>query len=389
MSTNDDNIHLLPLDDYNDFENSSNKSENDSIEVVIEYSSSDDELEINGDDHYSSVLNVDNNRSLFDDINKGYSTLHVVNRCPTLDLNNKHSLFDDTNENCAARDDTYSQFNSDASNDDDELEYHALNISSTSLSSHPSLLATNTIASSNNGIKETSKRAKLSLELKHNPPSCEWYYRFMKLHRLSLQCPKRQQKIPLIDAYKLVSSFHSYIRRASKWDPRQDPMGAFTQSDICNIDESLLQLFGDQGKLSINDIGTPNDIEGNLSDKRFATLILTVFDQDNSRLEPVLIFKVEEYIEKNEPRNKIKLSTSQSRILYNRFTWSAWIRTLKSIVFLKACHDVSYIWTDNSPVSLRSMPGYTFDPTSVECLSLVDDNYDNEERIDIVAEEAS
>ncbi|CAF4799797.1 unnamed protein product, partial [Rotaria sp. Silwood2] len=35
------------------------------------------------------------------------------------------------------------------------------------------------------------------------------------------------------------------------------------------------------------------------------------------------------------------------------------------------------------------MPGYTFDPTSVECLSLMDDNYDNEERIDIVAEAAS
>ncbi len=39
------------------------------------------------------------------------------------------------------------------------------------------------------------------------------------------------------------------------------------------------------------DIGTPNDIEGNLGDKRFATLILTVFGQDNSRLGPILIFK--------------------------------------------------------------------------------------------------
>ncbi|CAF3064327.1 unnamed protein product [Rotaria sp. Silwood2] len=358
MSTNDDNIHLLPLDDYNDFENSSNESEDDSIEVVSNVDvqenqiidmttyfelniSSDGELEINGDDNYSSVLNVDNNRSLFDDINNSYSTLDVVvNRCPTLDLNNKRSLFNDTNYHSATLDDACSQFNSDASNDDDEREYRALNISSTSVSSHPSLLTTNTIASSNNGIKETSKRkrrqwsvaekldaiatfklnrskhrtamkhscttaqlrkwlhneiklidiskekkgrkrrrlggagkklkyidldlkllawyrehrtktdpnsstfinnirrekvsfkqlqrqgAKLSRELKHNPPSCKWYYRFMKRHRLSLQRPKRQQKIPLIDAYALVSSFHSYIRRASKWGPNthlEDP----------------------------------------------------------------------------------------------------------------------------------------------------------------------
>jgi hypothetical protein len=68
-------------------------------------------------------------------------------------------------------------------------------------------------------------------------------------------------------------------------------MGAFTPSDVCNMDESPLALFGDQSKRSINDIGTPNDIEGNLGDKRFATLILTVFGQNNSRIGPVLIFK--------------------------------------------------------------------------------------------------
>ncbi|CAF2728547.1 unnamed protein product [Rotaria sp. Silwood2] len=45
-------------------------------------------------------------------------------------------------------------------------------------------------------------------------------------------------------------------------------MGAFTPRDICNIDESPLQLFGDQGKRSIIDMGTPNDIEENLSSKR-------------------------------------------------------------------------------------------------------------------------
>jgi len=133
--------------------------------------------------------------------------------------------------------------------------------------------------------------AKISVQLKHEIPSFKWFHRFLKRHRLSLQTPKRQQKIPLTDAYKLVSSFYSYIRRASKWGPKRGEMGAFTPNDVCNMDESPLALFGDQSKRSINDIGTPNDIEGNLGDKRFATLILTVFGQNNSRVGPVLIFK--------------------------------------------------------------------------------------------------
>jgi hypothetical protein len=70
---------------------------------------------------------------------------------------------------------------------------------------------------------------------------------------------------------------------------------------------------------------------------------------------------VEEFIDKSESRSKIKLSASQSRILCTRFTWSAWVRTLKSVDVAKAFHDIGYTWTDNSPVSLRSMPGYTRD----------------------------
>ncbi|CAF4102376.1 unnamed protein product, partial [Rotaria sp. Silwood2] len=55
-------------------------------------------------------------------------------------------------------------------------------------------------------------------------------------------------------------------------------MDAFTSLDICNMDESSLELFRDQSKRSINDIGTSIDIEGNLINKQLATLILTVFD---------------------------------------------------------------------------------------------------------------
>ena len=38
-------------------------------------------------------------------------------------------------------------------------------------------------------------------------------------------------------------------------------------------------------------LATANEVEGNLSNKRFATLILTVFGRDNTRMGPVLLFK--------------------------------------------------------------------------------------------------
>jgi len=57
------------------------------------------------------------------------------------------------------------------------------------------------------------------------------------------------------------------------------------------MDESPLSLFGDQCKLSVNEINTCNEIEGHISNKRFCTLILTVFGEDNSRVGPVLLFK--------------------------------------------------------------------------------------------------
>ncbi|CAF4931971.1 unnamed protein product, partial [Rotaria socialis] len=44
-------------------------------------------------------------------------------------------------------------------------------------------------------------------------------------------------------------------------------MGAFTDGDICNMDESPLALFGDQVKRSVNDIGTSNEINGCISNK--------------------------------------------------------------------------------------------------------------------------
>ena len=355
--------------------------------------------------------------------------------------------------------------------------------------------------------------AKLSVEFKHPQPSAKWYVRFMARNRLSLQRPKRNQKIPLAEAYERISSFYAYLRRASRWGPRRGRMGAFTPYDICNMDESPLTLFGDQNKRSINDIGTVNEVEGNLSNKRFATLILTVFGRDNTRMGPVLLFKgkgqvspkekleyakgvsvfftpkavinkptmdlyvqlwcskvchifdvsrrrnredfclfskvqdahpklfitdsanshlnsdvirslrqkrvvvaiipkgctmyvqaldvfvfsvfkkhyddvAEEFIEKNGPRGQLKLTASQSRILCTRLTWSAWLRTLKSIDFEKSFQDLGYTWVDDSVVSPRTMPGFSFDPISVDYPISTSDNNDNDEeenRIDTVA----
>ena len=107
----------------------------------------------------------------------------------------------------------------------------------------------------------------ISAELKHSCPSSKWFGRFLVRHRLSLQRPKRQQKIPLEEVHKKATSFYSFLRQASRWAPKRGSMGAFTPCDVFNMDESPLSLFGDQSKRSINDIGTCNEVEGCLSNK--------------------------------------------------------------------------------------------------------------------------
>lgn len=63
-----------------------------------------------------------------------------------------------------------------------------------------------------------------SAELKHSAPSNKWYRRFMLRHRLSLQRPKRNQKIPLSEAHKHATSFYNYLRRCSTWGPKRGPI---------------------------------------------------------------------------------------------------------------------------------------------------------------------
>jgi hypothetical protein len=107
----------------------------------------------------------------------------------------------------------------------------------------------------------------LSTELQHEAPSIKWYRRFMIRHRLSLQRPKRNQKIPLAEAHAHATSFYNYLRRSSKWGPKRGPMGAFVEKDVCNFDESPLALFGDQTKRSINYVNVDNEVEGAICSK--------------------------------------------------------------------------------------------------------------------------
>ncbi|CAF3862280.1 unnamed protein product [Rotaria sordida] len=130
---------------------------------------------------------------------------------------------------------------------------------------------------------------RIAKELNHSIPSSSWYLRFMKCHGLSLQRPKRQDKVPLDEVHRLANSFYMFNRRVSLWSIKRGAMAAFIPEDICNMDESPLALFGDQSKRSINDIGTSNEINGYISNKRFRTVILTFFAK-NQRMQPVVLF---------------------------------------------------------------------------------------------------
>lgn len=104
-------------------------------------------------------------------------------------------------------------------------------------------------------------------ELNQSSPSSKWYFRFMRRNGLSLQRPKRQDKVPIDEVHRLAEAFYTFNRRASLWSFNRGPMGMFTAEDICNMDESPLALFGDQTKKSVNDVGTSNEINGCISNK--------------------------------------------------------------------------------------------------------------------------
>ena len=128
-----------------------------------------------------------------------------------------------------------------------------------------------------------------------------WFCRFLKRHNLSLQKPKRQQKTTLPEAHSKVTEFLTFLRSASRV-LNLAVFRSFPDRDVCNMDESPLALFGDQSKVSINHMNTPSEAEGRLNNKRFCTLILSVFGEDNSRGAPALIFKAQGRVSEQEKK---------------------------------------------------------------------------------------
>ncbi|CAF4612667.1 unnamed protein product [Rotaria socialis] len=167
----------------------------------------------------------------------------------------------------------------------------------------------------------------------------------MRCHRLSLQKPKRNQKVSLSDAYPLINNFYDYIRRASQWAPSCGPMGASLPRDVCNIDESPLSY---------------------ISNKRFATVILTIFGSDNTRVGPVLIFKGKgqaSSIEKLQYANGVKVYFTLKAV-NNRITMDN-----------KIFRELGYTWADHvTPIKLHTLPGYMYDPSDRNLTCSIEEN---------------
>ena len=97
----------------------------------------------------------------------------------------------------------------------------------------------------------------------------------------------------------------------------------------------------------------------------------------------------EEWLDVSGPRSKVKLTSSQSRILCTRLTKSAWCHTLKSIDFETVFREIGYTWRDDSPIYSRTLAGFCFDPSSMNLASdSSSDNFDDE-KIERDAEAAS
>jgi hypothetical protein len=236
MSMEDDEIHLLPLDGYNDFENSSNESEdNDSIEVVSNVDeeennivdmtkslvfSSGDELQDNdgGDDHCSSFDDknnrgftcgaVDHIRASFGDKNsRGFTRGAIDHIRPSFNDTNDHGFtLGAVRNNLSSFDDVCSESDLDVSNDD-PFEYYPLNVSVPSLSSHLSLITTNDIASGGDKIGKRSKRKRRQWSVEEKLEVLTTFKLNQNKHRTAAQhgCTTAQLRNWLASEMKLTS----------------------------------------------------------------------------------------------------------------------------------------------------------------------------------------
>lgn len=81
----------------------------------------------------------------------------------------------------------------------------------------------------------------------------------------------------------------------------------------------------------------------------------------------------EEYVDLHGSRSKINLSAKDKRILCTRLTAIAWARTKNSVDFERAFFDIGYTWLDDSPITIRTLPGFVFDPSKVTSSMVIDD----------------
>ncbi|CAF1046128.1 unnamed protein product [Didymodactylos carnosus] len=160
--------------------------------------------------------------------------------------------------------------------------------------------------------------AKICIELNTVQPPNKWYRRFLRRHRLSLQRPKRHQKIPLSEAHERIKSFHGFLRKSSERILNLRAKDSFPERDICNMDENPLPLWGDQSRASLNYVNTSNEVDSTLNSKRFCTLILCAFASDNSRVGPALIFRGKGRVsdrERSEYEKGVKVYFSPSGVI--------------------------------------------------------------------------
>ncbi|CAF3334647.1 unnamed protein product, partial [Rotaria sp. Silwood2] len=225
----------------------------------------------------------------------------------------------------------------------------------------------------------------LSVQLQHDCPSTKWFARFMRRHRLSLQKPKRNQKIPLSDvrcisnkrfATVILTIFGDDNTRVSPvllfkgkgqvqdLEKSQYAKGVkvyFTPKAVNNrvtMDKYIkywTSKFNDKNpKLFIADSSNTHLDEASIRLLRNNNIVVAVIPKGCTMYIQALdayvfsIFKnhyydcSEEYIEKAGGRSKIKLTASQSRILCTRLTLAAWNRTLDSIDFKKSFREIGY-----------------------------------------------
>lgn len=93
----------------------------------------------------------------------------------------------------------------------------------------------------------------------------------------------------------------------------------------------------------------------------------------------------DEYLDANGSRGKIRLTASQSRILCTRLTMTAWRRTLNRVNFKEEFQNIGYTWLDDSPVSPRTLSGYSFDPATIASSSRQLDQDTEQTRIETEA----